>query len=47
MVLQLEAWLRAERDKLSRHAPVATAVDSTLTRRGRFARFLADGRFCL
>ena len=43
----LETWMRAERAKLSRHAPVAKAMDYMLTRWDRFARFLEDGRICL
>jgi len=47
LVEELEAWLRAERDKLSRHAPVAKAIDYMLKRWDRFTRFLDDGRVCL
>ena len=47
LVEELEAWLRAERDKLSRHAPVAKAIDYMLKRWDRFTRFLDDGRICL
>jgi transposase len=47
LVQDLETWLRAERDKLSRHAPVAKAIDYMLKRWDRFIRFLDDGRICL
>jgi len=47
LVEELEAWLRVERDKLSRHAPVAKAIDYMLKRWNRFTRFLDDGRICL
>ena len=47
LVGALEAWLRAERARLSRHAAVAKAIDYMLTRRPSFARFLEDGRICL
>jgi len=47
LIEELESWLRAERDKLSRHAPVAKAIDYMLTRWDRFTRFLDDGRICL
>ncbi len=47
LVADLEAWMRAERAKLSRHAAVAKAMDYMLTRWGAFARFLDDGRICL
>ena len=47
MVAELETWMKAERAKLSRHAPVAKAMDYMLKRWDRFARFLDDGRICL
>ena len=47
LVEDLEAWLRAERAKLSRHAPVAGAIDYMLKRWNRFTRVLDDGRICL
>jgi transposase len=47
LVATLEAWMRAERAKLSRHAAVAKAMDYMLTRWGAFTRFLDDGRICL
>ena len=46
-VAALEAWLRAERARLSRHAAVAKAIDYMLTRWPSFTRFLDDGRVCL
>jgi transposase len=39
--------MRAERERLSRHAPVAKAIDYMLKRRDGFAQFLEDGRICL
>ncbi len=47
LVADLEAWMRAERAKLSRHAEVAGAMDYMLKRWDTFARFLGDGRICL
>ena len=47
LVRELEAWLRAERARLSRHAAVAKAIDYLLKRWDRFTRFLDDGRICL
>jgi transposase len=47
LVAALEAWMRAERAKLSRHAAVAKAMDYMLTRWRAFTRFLDDGRICL
>ena len=44
---ELEDWMRTERTGLSRHSPVAKAMDYMLTRWDRFARFLDDGRICL
>jgi transposase len=47
LVADLEAWMRAERAKLSRHAEVAGAMDYVLKRWDAFTRFLGDGRICL
>ena len=47
LVSALEAWMRAERARLSRHAAVAKAIDYMLTRWPSFIRFLEDGRICL
>jgi transposase len=47
LVNELEAWMRSERPKLSRHAEVAKAIDYMLKRWPAFSRFLADGRICL
>ena len=47
LVAGLEAWMRAERPKLSRHAEVAKAIDYMLKRWPAFTRFLEDGRICL
>lgn len=47
LVAELEAWMRGERAKLSRHAPVAQAIDYMLKRWDGFTRFLQDGRVCL
>ena len=47
MVNELEAWMRVERARLSRHADVAKAFDYMLTRWPAFIVFLRDGRVCL
>jgi transposase len=47
LVAELEAWMRQERAKLSRHNEVAKAMDYMLTRWRSFTRFLEDGRICL
>ena len=47
MVDALEAWMRAERPRLSRHAEAAKAMDYMLKRWPAFTRFLDDGRICL
>lgn len=45
----LQGWLRAERDRLSKHNPVAKAIDYMFKaeRWPAFTRFLDDGRVCL
>jgi len=47
LALALEAWMRDERRKLSRHSDVAGAIDYMLKRWTAFTRFLEDGRVCL
>jgi transposase len=47
LVAELEAWMREQRARLSRHAEVAKAMDYMLTRWEAFSRFLSDGRICL
>jgi transposase len=47
LIADLEQWMHAERAALSRHVPVAKAMDYMLKRWAGFARFLDDGRVCL
>ena len=47
VLAELEAWMRGERARLSRHAPAAKAMDYMLRRWPGFSRFLEDGRICL
>jgi transposase len=49
LIEELHDWLRAERDRLSKHNPVAKAVDYMFKaeRWPAFTRFLDDGRICL
>jgi transposase len=47
LVDDLRTWMTAERARLSRHAPVARAMDYMLARWEGFAGFLDDGRICL
>ena len=47
LLADLEDWMRIERAGLSRHSPVAKAMDYMLKRWDRFARFIDDGRVCL
>ena len=47
LLADLEDWTRAERAGLSRHSPVAKAMDYMLKRSDRFARFIDDDRICL
>ena len=44
---EMETWMRAARAGMSKHAPVAKAMDYMLTRWEGFTRFLRDGRVCL
>ncbi|WP_448205696.1 IS66 family transposase [Azospirillum sp. sgz302134] len=46
LVDELEGWLRTHRATMSKHAPVAKAMDYLLTRWEGFTRFLSDGRIC-
>ena len=47
LVVDLEAWMREHRAKLSRGNDVAKAMDYMLKRWSAFTRFLDDGRICL
>ncbi|RDD60108.1 IS66 family transposase, partial [Ferruginivarius sediminum] len=47
LVDDLQAWMRAHRAELSRHAPLAKAMDYMLKRWAGFIAFLDDGRICL
>lgn len=47
LVAELETWMRGERAKLSKHSPVAKAIDYLLKRWPSFVRFLEDGRICM
>ena len=47
LVTALEQWLRAERATLSRHGPIAKAIDYMLKDWPAFTGFLDDGRICL
>jgi transposase len=47
LVAGLEAWMRAERGKLSQHSDVAKAMDYMLKRWAAFSRFTGDGRICM
>lgn len=47
LVDDLEAWMRAERQKLPRGSDVAKSMDYMLKRWPAFTRFLDDGRVCM
>ena len=47
LAAELEAWMREQRARLSRHSAVAKAMDYMLKRWDAFAAFLHDGRICL
>ena len=47
LVVELEAWLRRQRARLSAKSKTAKAIDYLLKRWAAFIRFLDDGRVCL
>jgi len=47
LLASLKDWMTTQRAGLSRHSPVAKAMDYMLARWDAFARFLTDGRICL
>jgi transposase len=47
LTVDLEAWLRAQRARLSAKSKTANAIDYLLKRWPAFTRFLDDGRICL
>ena len=47
LVLELEAWLREQRAKLSSQNEIAKAIAYSLTRWTALTRFLDDGRLCM
>lgn len=50
LVHDLQGWMRAERARMSKHNPVAKAINYMLDEKGRweaFTTFLEDGRLCL
>jgi transposase len=47
LVAELEAWMRRERARLSRHNDVAKAMEYMLKRWPAFTRFLDHGKICL
>lgn len=47
LITELEAWMRKERARLSRHNEVAKAMDYALKRWDAFTRFLDDGKICI
>ena len=46
LVVELEAWLREQRAKLSKNNDTAKAINYCLNRWDAFTRFLDDGRLC-
>ncbi|WP_438265151.1 IS66 family transposase [Bradyrhizobium commune] len=47
LLVELEAWLREQRAKLSRSNDTAKAINYCLSRWDAFTRFLDDGRLCM
>jgi transposase len=46
-IVELEAWLREQRAKLSRNNDTTKAINYCLSRWDAFTRFLDDGRLCM
>ena len=47
LIVELEAWLREQRAKLSRNNDTTKAINYCLSRWDAFTRFLNDGRLCM
>ncbi|WP_271609308.1 IS66 family transposase [Bradyrhizobium sp. CCBAU 21359] len=47
LIIELEAWLREQRAKLSRNNDTSKAINYRLSRWDAFSRFLDDGRLCM
>jgi transposase len=47
LIVELRAWLREQRAKLSRSNDTAKAINYSLNRWDAFTRFLEDGRLCM
>src|SRR6266566_4219708 len=47
LVVELEAWLREQRTKLSKNSDTTKAINYCLNRWDAFTRFLGDGRLCM
>src|ERR1700761_4747454 len=47
LMVELEAWLREQRAKLSRNNDTTKAINYCLSRWDAFSRFLDDGRLCM
>ena len=46
-IVELEAWLREQRAKLSKNSDTTKAINYCLSRWEAFTRFLDDGRLCM
>jgi transposase len=47
LIVDLQAWLREQRARVSKHSDTAKAIDYSLKRWDAFTRFLDDGRLCM
>jgi transposase len=47
LIVELEAWLREQRAKLSRNSDTTKAINYCLSRWDASTRFLDDGRLCM
>lgn len=47
LIVELKAWLREQRAKLSRNNDTTKAINYYLSRWDAFSRFIDDGRLCM
>jgi transposase len=47
LIIELESWLRVQRERVSKNSDTGNAIDYSLKRWTALIRFLADGRLCM
>ena len=47
LVVELETWMREQRDRVSKNSEIGKAIDYSLKRWSALTRFLDDGRLCM